>query len=497
MGPCGSVSISSSIGGAGLPCVLAHAAPSLPLAKRMLNLNSLQVVFAQILPLGERPRQKLNGLRRQWKSVFNKKCFSLNPDAVVLRQYSTIKPSYSLLPWVPDLGQIRMNPARAVLLRDRDRRNAFREKMLFYDHFSNAPTTKPEETLSIEQEGGDEGTWWDERTWWDDTYFGNMTAHMFGVDLSVSDQRMNHVFYELSQPLFVTAETGSALRVQGRIYVHIFPAGYVAIFVALTAHASEGQTVSIQDMAREMQVGQVGKWIWSSKIANGSLRDIVFQVKSRVLHSIFQDRPSRFEETPWARYVRVQVGNASKEQVASALLGDEAPYVSINVPGYRATWEKKKDTLIISGRHFIMLDRTPSRHKLRGFWRIIYIAEFLAIKNRMYDEYASFLRTEIRTLEKYRLRPSRKLTQEGITRLEIYDESIAEHLALLDAYINIASPVNRKIYAIFSTQSGFDGRREAVKRLVQQWADEVSKWSPPLYVAWAKLLSPLRALFSG
>ena len=55
----------------------------------------------------------------------------------------------------------------------------------------------------------------------------------FGVDRALKDQRMNHLYFEPRRPRTFRAKHDGVLQATGKVFVHVFPSGYVVVHLAI------------------------------------------------------------------------------------------------------------------------------------------------------------------------------------------------------------------------------------------------------------------------
>ena len=112
-----------------------------------------------------------------------------------------------------------------------------------------------------------------------------------------------------------------------------------------------------------------------------------------------------------------------------------------------------------------------SKTALRLFWKTMVLHEFVILKNRIYDDYAIYLREEINKTKKARLHKTgvqeRQPAQHGG-----YDTNLVEYLRALDRHSRSAPPFYRRIYSFLSNGLGFDRKHLAIERLLTDWRSE-------------------------
>lgn len=502
--------------------------------------NSAYIVYTQVIALGERPFVTADGLRPLWSRAFfnNETCFSDNKTLVFDRWRNAYWPD------VPDEHKQRFpkeyrevrSASDDATLSNEERYDAFlrlqREWMgtaitiprpaspflhglgsVFFDTHLARLTDKYSNTRSrlARLLVGNEA--WDPRFLEppkreaaaakgefaedDESQF----FQCFGYDPEVADQRMNALYFELSRPLILRAEKHSDVAVRGKIFVHIYPSGYLTLQVAISLPCESPMPLArVTEIVWETSPTRTdSEWKWATRIGSGKLPEVIALVKARLWNSLFRGAPGHFHEGPWQSALKV-VTNANLKKAAAAIIGAkgecEALVLSKHAVSARYLISSPQGLVCVfkSVRNF---GHESRRLHLRMFWKVMVFVEFVALKNQIYEDVARFLRAENLRLRQTRLSMTRKLLEEDLLRLSAYDHKLEKFLATLDKQITLAAPFHRRIYSSISKGSGFTARRDKLKELLDEWDKEIEKWDPPLMMIWKKVIAPLRALFAG
>ena len=333
-----------------------------------------------------------------------------------------------------------------------------------------------------------------------DDFYGPLDCYwneFFGYDPTLEDQRMFCLYFELTRPLFLRGSTDSDVRAEGKVFIHIYPSGYIALCLAVALTWQDKRPIfNLHKLIQETRPWRKDTtWTWASVIGRGTLADLTERVKVNLHHSLFIDRSLRWREGQWHTAIKL-VSDADAKQCSSELLMTRGECEALDLQNYGAASLK----YLVASRQGLVCVVAPLAKRntaLRLFWKILALYEFVNLKQRIYDDYASFLRNEVGHLRDFRLSLKRKVVKEDVLRFSVYDHKIPLFLSALDNYIKVAAPFHRRIYSAISTGVGFDERRIKVKMLVEEWNEEISKWEHGLLILWKKIISPLRSLLAS
>jgi len=410
--------------------------------------ETFYIVQSQIVGLGILPFDTdKKSIRKPFQTIFSSKdCFSNLESLIINARQTSSLPSQ---PFIRGLGQICFNTRSARLS------NSFERIYYLPEYLSKSYDYSEEEET------------------------------FFGYNNSLEDQRMNQLYFELRRPLFLKTTHEQKVKADGRLFLHIYPAGYIMIHLAIAMkQALSLDDKTIREILLETRPGSTNqKWLWHTKLIDGTLSEVTDLVRSNVLQSIFT-KPPVTEPSHWQSAIKIVSTKKANKLAQQFLKGD---YEIFKI---------KNSEYIISSRQGIICNFLPTRGRrsaLRLFWKIFTIHEFVIFKNYVYETYAEFLRAEILQLRKYRLSNFYKF-KEDLFRLSVFDPLIPKYLFVLDNHIRSAKPFYRAIYSSFSNGESFDKRRNKVKNLVSEWENEVAQWDPSVMIMWKKIVSPLLSL---
>lgn len=450
-----------------------------------LQKRSAYIVHTQIIGLGDRSFPSTKRLRSVWHPLFDSKdCFT---DLYTLIQDVS---HVNHLPWegrkelpapskpfIRNLGSICFNTRSVRLAYGKDDRSFLAEHLgeKYHKKYRQTP---------YEENNNDE-------------YFAD--GRIFGYDTELEDQRMNYLYFEVRKPLFLRAETNDDTRAEGKVFVHIYPSGYLALQLAVSLAWEKDRSLNdLRSLVQETRPWRRGnRWMWSSRLGNMTLHEVVERIKDNLQQSLYVNGSSLPRQDSWHSTLKL-ASDADAKQIATDLILARGHYEILDIQSTALT--QSNLTYLLASRQGLTCV-APLTHKrkqaLNFFWKILTIAEFVAFKHRVYDDYAKFLRQQVTQLRDFRLSIQRKLRNEDLFRFSVYDHKIPQFLSALDKHIRSATPFHRRIYSAISAGTGFDARRERVMKLVGEWETEVEQWEPSLSLLWKKVISPIRSLIGS
>ncbi|MCB2178748.1 hypothetical protein KQH61_04980 [bacterium] len=313
----------------------------------------------------------------------------------------------------------------------------------------------------------------------------------FGYNRKIKDQRMNFLYFETRHPLYIRGLSDSQTVADGHIYLHFFPSGYLVFNINISIkEKSQGSLEAVKTAFQETQPWRFdNEWVWQSKLGKMKLPELVRTIKENISRSIYRDDTETFgRESDW-HYMVKAVTEEDASQVASAL--------SLQSQTRLEFWNNMHVLLATKKGAVCRLYPSHTQKSAMRFFRKIFVMhEFVLLKNQIYTDYTEFLRPEIAKLKKFRLSTRHKIMEDDLFKFTVYNNQIPQYLMFLDKHIRSVSAYYRRIYSFFSTNYGFDERREKVKDLVGVWEGEVEKWEPPLQTLWDRVLKPLQSLIT-
>ncbi len=338
---------------------------------------------------------------------------------------------------------------------------------------------------------------------------------LFGYDNRLKDQRMNLIYFEPSTPLALKAINNDNVSAKGKVFIHIYPSGYLVLHLAVSiVFKGDCDASRIKNIIRETYPWRKNNntWVWASKLGKGSLPNIYNKVIDILNKSFYKNNGSKseffLEPGEWHSALNVSSSLEARE-IARILNTTNYEYINMggsgdldSVPGLHQ-YDENGNLTIIVGRsiyntliskrflicNFSGLDRKKS---LKFFWKHMSLYEFVILKKKIYKDYIDFFDEEIIKLENVRFNPSSNLRE--ITKLTEYNSEIRPFLNALDKHIKNASPFQRYSYSVISNATGFSDIREKAKNKMKNWIDEVKEWNNPLKAILLESISYIRKI---
>jgi hypothetical protein len=332
----------------------------------------------------------------------------------------------------------------------------------------------------------------------------------FGFAPELEDQRMNMLYFELHHPVFLTASLEDKKTATGRIFIHMYPSGYMVLHLAIRLLLPD--PYSAKELAKVIYETQPWRkntsWEWTSRIAQGKLQDVTDTLTQIILKSIFQIPPSRkVRKSNWFTSIKLFSG-WDTQQLANVFFIHNVKTINIkrfeddffNEYEYHHESDpgKLKQGLIVSKEGLILClpeyYNEKRKKSLGEFWKTLAMVEFTLLKEGIYSDYVDFLRPEIEKLRDFRLSLKRKMMKDDLLKFSVYRSELPRLLLALDKHTHSASPYYRFVYSSISDAIGLYDRYDKVKELVKEWTGEVEQWEPILSIFWKNIIGPLRAL---
>jgi hypothetical protein len=318
---------------------------------------------------------------------------------------------------------------------------------------------------------------------------------IFDREVEVEDERMALAHFGLDRPLFLKATSDGRGQAQGKLFIHLYPSGYIILHVALSIspHVLDSHEHLREAVVEGRPWNRHGNWTWSSRLGEMSLYRTLEAVKANLAETFLEEPRELAAQGKWRSMLRLVTASPA-EPFGKTFFRDNYHVFDITA----GRWRSEAAEFLLSSKQGIIVVLSPGRSRVSAqelFWKTMTMNEFVILKKQIYQDYAEFLRPEIINLRDYRLDKAHKLTNEDMRRLKVYDRRIPRYLYVLDAYTRAAKSFYRRLYVEFSNAVDLDKDRDAVKELVKEWQSEVEQWEHGLLVAWKKILGPLLSLF--
>ncbi len=333
---------------------------------------------------------------------------------------------------------------------------------------------------------------------------------LFGYGPDITDQRMNYLYLELNKPVFLKAITNDDTQAQGKIFIHIYPTGYIVLQVAIVlTWSSEKNADEIRKIIRETRPwNRYGQWKWISRLSEHAMTisECVREVKRRLQHSFFTNQMIYFAERamtqPWHTALK-GIGNSPTDgqEIAAMLLGLRSQGEALDVEHmkYDPQHGPAFQSWLVCSRQGLALVLHPSHKRKSGlvfFWKTLILVEFMLLQYRIYEDYVQVLQAEITKMKIYRRDLKRKLHEDSLLKLNNYMTSVQELPPVLERHISYASRFHCRLYSALVTGSDVEKYRDTLKKELEAWEKEVDLWEPSLVAIWRKIVKPLWDVFS-
>lgn len=396
-----------------------------------MEINSLYVTQSAVISLSDVPLEANENIREAFVPFFkNPNCFTnvgANFDNL------TCDDTCSYAPFISNMGQLRFNK-RSV------------------NFFSNYSYDEDMEEYNV-----------------------------FGCNKELKDQRMNFLCIELDKPFKMLAQYGGKTVASGKIFMHVYPAGYIVVHLAIYRRISGINIKSEQDileLIHETKPWIDGKWKWKSKFGCHTLKETFNQVFQNISISLFSEGNNNIEVPEWKAGVAIST-DLNEEGICQAIMGTKKDLASFVEFGRNRYDEQPLGILVARNRiHYYFADCGRDRGSiLHSFWKINQINEFLLYKNKVYSDYLKYIQKERNEIRELFLNKKYKFKLANIVGKDFYNDTFISYTQTLDEYIKLLGPRYRAIYALFSKVDGFDGKRAKLKQALNDWVEDINNWN--------------------
>lgn len=398
----------------------------------IMKIGSLYIVQTAIIGLSDVPLEAKSSLCQAFKPIFtSKNCFA--DEGVNINDLKSNE-EFSNAPYINQMGQLRFNK-RSV--------NFF-----------------PSSYQDIGQE----------------------ESSVFGRNKDLEDQRMNFLYFELNKPLKLLAQYGGKTVASGKIFLHVYPAGYIVVHLAVYMRGIRDVEIkSERDLLkwiRETRPDTNGDWKWKSKFGCLSLKETVRKVSKCVSDSLFPKKDNSRPILEWKAGVAVTT-DLSEGNISQAIMkanDTTHPFVEF---GHNYDGEYPQGILVAPNRvHYYFADSCRDRKSiLHSFWKITHIYEFLLCKNTIYDDYLGCMQKDRNKIRELSLKRKNMFNIANIIGKDFYNDTFIPYTQALDKYTTMLGPRYRAIYALFSKVYGFDSKRKKLNNELKEWEEDLKEWN--------------------
>ncbi|MBP1615310.1 MAG: hypothetical protein H6Q13_2758 [Bacteroidetes bacterium] len=296
------------------------------------------------------------------------------------------------------------------------------------------------------------------------------------------DDRLNYYFFELKEPLIVSAYK-DGIKAKGKIFIHFYPFGCVTIIAALSLKGIK----NLNQEELELSISKISpnkikqEWEWRCKWGNMSLSDIIWNVEKRLNTSLFLNNYKLDLTSKWDKAYSYTLIDKKKE---------DANY------GYNENCTK----VFINNKLVLKNELTESpddwhvrQYRLRTYWRIIRLQELVLIKKELYLKYIGYLDSEILGMRDYRLGSLKsKFSPEYIKKTTTYDKQLAAFIRYLDDVILSSSSRYKFFYFKICDIYNLNKLRDRLLISQEKWVEECSNFKNTLIKLLTKIISIIK-----
>lgn len=304
---------------------------------------------------------------------------------------------------------------------------------------------------------------------------------VFGYDGHIEDQRMNFFCFWLHKPLKMLAQYGGKTVASGKIFLHVYPTGYIVVHLAVYRRDVKNIDIKtegdILDLIHETKPWLDGKWKWKSKFGCLSLRETFEQVFQNMSLSLFTEGKQAIGKLEWKAGVVMRI-NLLDEKIRKAIMDDEEADRFID---YSSDWNRgiPNGCLIVKKKIFYYFVDNSNRRTmmLHSFWKINYICEFVLYKNRVYSDYLKYIQKDRNEMRNLKLSKEYKLKAANVLGKDFYKSTFFEYTQALDRYVTMLGSRYRAMYTLFSKVEGFNDKRVELNRALDAWVNDIKDWN--------------------
>lgn len=324
----------------------------------------------------------------------------------------------------------------------------------------------------------------------------NRSERIFDDPLPMRDERMYHRYLEVMHPIDIKHKETEKAPAKGRIFIHIYPSGYVILHFTISIFYTKTPKLSeIKKAITETRPWRTdNEWIWISKFGPKKLNEINDIIIQNLRKSFFKNLPQENRRSSWFTSIRFE-SKDTPEKIQQELLELSGSHEILEM-----THKKTKIKFVLVTRQGLVCVYSPGYSRKSAtsfFWKTTSIAEFVLLKKSIYDDYLVLIKNQINDLKRRRHSVKAKIMEEPNFALSVYDEMIPEFIDAMDQQINRAKPFHRKIYSTISKELLLNEKRTEVKNQLTQWLDEVEKTKTKLKILSEVTLGFIKKIITG
>jgi hypothetical protein len=249
------------------------------------SIKQAYVVHTQVLGLDKKPFPQKDILNNAWHPYFcESKCFTKNRELIYGEHPSK--------PFIPCLGSVWFDPVTNVDVTS---------SLVPYDY---------QDFLYNDGQETEDGQW----------------NSVFGFSPEIEDQRMYFLCWNLCNPITIKAKTGNKINATGKVFIHVYPSGY--IFITFAINLDWSQCNSSLDIVNVIQESKPwvseNQWDWNSRIYQGRLSGLLSIFEVNLRKSFFNKKSSKtaqmlfnFNNNNWHSLIRIFDDRDNKNEIVN------------------------------------------------------------------------------------------------------------------------------------------------------------------------------------
>jgi hypothetical protein len=418
------------------------------------------------LGLDKKPFPNKDILNNAWHPYFcESKCFTKNRELIYGEHPSK--------PFIPHLGSVWFDPVTNVDVTS---------TLVPYDH---------QDFLYNDGQKTEEGQW----------------NSVFGFSPEIEDQRMYFLCWNLCNPITIKAKTGNKINATGKVFIQIYPSGYIFIIFAINLDWSEcNSALDIVDVIQESKPWIVeNEWDWDSRIYKGKLNGLLSTCEVNLRKSFFNKSLSplvpilfNFNNNNWHSLIRIFNDRDDTKEIVNRFNLTNHETLKSNI------FSRNNGTCILSSDNinFYNFHSKYDRKKAKiNLWKFHGLLKFVMYESKIYMDLNRNFNEEIENLKIMRINYLKmEVTWKNIVNFTIYDNDFMTFIRVLDNYTNsngnIDSFYRKEMYPFLTKSVGLETAKNSLTSVIKNYEEEVKLWEPLPTKFYKLLLIPLNSLIS-